>query len=88
MDRMILFYYLVTNVLLFFFMAYDKRAAIRKWRRISEASLFGLAFLGGAGGGLLGMLSFRHKTKKWAFRLLFPFAFLLHFLLILFLSVI
>ena len=37
-----------------------------KWR-IPEKALLLLSFLGGAIGGILGMLLFRHKTKHWYF---------------------
>ena len=54
-------------------MGIDKyRAKHFKWR-IQERTLFLLAALGGALGGCLGMLAFRHKTRKNAFIWLFPF---------------
>lgn len=42
-----------------------------RWR-ISEAALLGTAFCMGGAGALLGMLLFRHKTRKWKFRILVP----------------
>ena len=60
------------SVVLFFVMGIDKsRARRHKWR-ISERTLFLLAALGGAAGGCLGMLAFRHKTKHPAFQWGFP----------------
>ena len=54
-------------------MGIDKyRAKHFKWR-IQERTLFLLAALGGALGGCLGMLAFRHKTRKNTFIWLFPF---------------
>ena len=45
----------------------DKRAAVRgKWR-IPERVLLGTSLCGGALGGILGMIVFRHKTRKAAF---------------------
>lgn len=45
----------------------DKRKAKRgKWR-IPEKVLLLLSFFGGAVGGLLGMVLFRHKTRHWYF---------------------
>lgn len=45
----------------------DKRAAVRgKWR-IPERVLLGTSLCGGALGGILGMIVFRHKTQKAAF---------------------
>ena len=46
----------------------DKRRAKRKGaRRIRERTLFLSALLGGSPGALLGMWTFRHKTKHWYF---------------------
>lgn len=45
----------------------DKRRAVKgKWR-VPEKVLLSLSFFGGAIGGVLGMIIFRHKTKKAAF---------------------
>ena len=45
----------------------DKWKARRGRWRIPEKVLLLLSFFGGAGGGLLGMLLFRHKTRHWYF---------------------
>ncbi len=42
------------------------RAQTRRWR-VPESVLLLLGFLGGAAGALLGMLIFRHKTRRWYF---------------------
>ncbi len=64
----ILFLYLVLlNLLGFILMGVDKRRAIRHAWRIPEAHLFGCAILGGSLGSILGMYTFRHKTKHWYF---------------------
>ena len=69
----IIFIYLAAvNLALLVTMGADKYAAVRKRRRVSEAALFSLAVLGGSAGGLLGMLLFRHKTRKAAFAVGFP----------------
>lgn len=52
--------------------AFDKRAARRGARRVSERTLWVLALPGGAAGVLLAMLALRHKTKKARFMLLMP----------------
>ena len=39
----------------------------RPWRRVPEKTLFLIAALGGSVGVLLGMYSFRHKTKHRSF---------------------
>ena len=65
--------YLFLNVVSFALYALDKRRARRgKWR-ISERTLLFAAFFFGGVGALCGMLCFRHKTKKWKFRLAVPF---------------
>ena len=58
---------LLWSVILFVTMGADKRRARRAAFRVPEKTLFLLALLGGAPGGLLGMELFRHKTKHWTF---------------------
>ena len=60
-------YWIVINLIGFAIMGIDKKRAIRGAWRISEASLFLTALLGGALGCTLGMKHFRHKTKHWYF---------------------
>jgi uncharacterized membrane protein YsdA (DUF1294 family) len=62
----------VMSFILFLRMADDKARAKSGQRRIPEATLSLLAFLGGALGGALGMRLFRHKTRHWYFALGFP----------------
>ncbi len=61
-------YLLVINLIGYIIMGVDKKRAIRGAWRISEASLFAVALLGGALGCILGMNHFRHKTKHWYFK--------------------
>lgn len=63
---------IVVSLWLFAAMGIDKARAVKGARRIPEARLFFLAFLGGAAGGWLGMYTFRHKTKHWYFAAGFP----------------
>ena len=65
-------YLLLVNLAAFLVMGLDKRRAKRDKWRISEKALFLPAVLGGALGGVLGMRTFRHKTKHWYFRFGFP----------------
>jgi len=68
----IIIYLLVVNLIAFFAMFIDKkRAKWGKWR-IKESTLFGLVLLGGGIGGIAGMYTFRHKTKKPRFVIGFP----------------
>ena len=61
-------YLVLINAVGFVLMGVDKKRAIRGAWRISEATLFLTAFLGGALGCTLGMRHFRHKTKHWYFK--------------------
>jgi uncharacterized membrane protein YsdA (DUF1294 family) len=78
-------YLFIVNVVLFLLMGVDKINAIRNRQRIPEAVLILLAALGGAMGGTLGMVSFRHKTKHRKFTILFPLFLLLYAALVVFL---
>lgn len=51
----------------FFLFGIDKWFAKRNIRRISEENLLGFSFIGGALGGLMGMIVFNHKTAKFSF---------------------
>ena len=63
-----LIYLIGINLAGFIIMGVDKKRAIRGAWRISEASLFFTAILGGSLGCILGMQHFRHKTKHWYFK--------------------
>jgi len=65
-------YLVIINLIAFSAMYIDKRKAEQGSRRIKEMTLFTLVFLGGGIGGIAGMYTFRHKTKKPAFILGFP----------------
>ena len=62
----------------------DKRRAIRHRWRIPEATLLLIAAFGGGIGAFLGMILFRHKTRKWKFRLLVPLFMILQLALFIF----
>ena len=78
-------YVFVINMTGFALMGIDKKRAVRGAWRISEASLFLTAFLGGALGCTLGMRRFRHKTKHWYFKYGMPAIFAAQAFLALFL---
>ena len=63
----VILYLVIINVVGYVIMGVDKKRAIRGAWRISEASLFFTALLGGSLGCILGMQHFRHKTKHWYF---------------------
>ena len=59
------------NLITFFYFGYDKHQAIHRKSRIPEIFLHGLTLVGGSGGALLGQLTFRHKTRKRTFQIVF-----------------
>lgn len=77
-------YLLVVNIAGFAMMGIDKKRAIRGAFRISEASLFFTALIGGSLGCIMGMEHFRHKTKHWYFKYGMPVIFLLQILILLY----
>ncbi len=61
-------YIFVINIIAFIMMGIDKlKAKIGAWR-ISERTLFAMAFMGGSVGILGGMHVFRHKTRHAKFK--------------------
>ena len=82
MQATILFFvfygWLLVNIVTFLVYGFDKLMAIYgKWR-VSEATVFVLAIIGGSVGVLMGMELFRHKTQKRSFRIVVPLVALLH----------
>lgn len=68
----IIIYLIVINLIAFLAMWIDKKRAIKQEWRISENALFVLVLLGGGIGGIAGMYTFHHKTKKLKFKIGFP----------------
>lgn len=68
----LLIYLVIINALAFILMHADKYKAKKNLWRIPEATLLGIAFLGGSLGCLIGMYSVRHKTKHLKFTLGVP----------------
>lgn len=69
---MFTWYFFIVNILLFILMGIDKkRAILNKWR-VSEKNLILISLLGGSIGGLIGMYTFRHKTKHLKFTIGLP----------------
>ena len=67
-----LVYLLIINAAGFLLMLIDKVKAKKNLWRIPEATLFLVAVLGGCLGSLLGMYTFRHKTRHFQFILGIP----------------
>ncbi|WP_413927014.1 DUF1294 domain-containing protein [Clostridioides sp. ZZV15-6383] len=53
-----------------------------QYRRIKEATLISIAVVGGSIGSIIGMYSFRHKTKHIKFTFGIPFIIFLQLLLV------
>ncbi len=72
MLKYFIIYLIIINIIAFLAMYIDKkRAKMGKWR-IKEHTLFILALIGGSVGAIIGMYTFRHKTKKARFFVGFP----------------
>ena len=81
----ILFYYLVlVNIIAFITIYIDKKKAIKHKWRIKESTLFLLSIIGGSLGTLLGMYTFRHKTKHLKFTLGIPLIIIIQILIFIF----
>ena len=65
--NVLLVYLLIINAAGFILMLVDKVKAKKNLWRIPEATLFLVAAIGGSVGSLLGMNTFRHKTKHIKF---------------------
>lgn len=72
MIKYIFIYLIMINFVAFALMGIDKRRAIRHAWRIPEKTLFISALLGGSIGAILGMKTFRHKTKHLSFQIGMP----------------
>lgn len=65
-------YLLIVNVAAFLLMLVDKGRAKKNLWRVPEKTLMGIAIIGGSVGALLGMYTFRHKTKHPKFTIGIP----------------
>ena len=84
MGMMLIYYLLAVNVLTFIVYGVAKWKARRGRWRVPEATLMGLAALGGSVGAWLAMQLFRHKTQKKKFRYGVPALFVLQVAAVLF----
>lgn len=72
LGYLILAYFAIITIVAFALMGIDKQKAKKGAFRISEASLFITALLGGSIGSIAGMLLFHHKTQHWYFQAFMP----------------
>ena len=70
--KILLVYLLIVNAIGFILMLTDKIKAKKNLWRIPEVTLFLVAAIGGSIGSILGMYTFRHKTKHVSFLLGMP----------------
>ena len=68
MVNVLLYYLIVINIVTFFVYGIDKWKAKRSKWRIPEATLLGLAIIGGSIGAWLGMKVWHHKTQHKKFK--------------------
>ena len=78
----LLYAILFINIAAFLVYGLDKLKAVNGWWRIPEWMLLGLAAVGGAVGAYLGMLLFRHKTRKPLFRYGIPLILIVQMVLV------
>ncbi|MBQ7076547.1 MAG: DUF1294 domain-containing protein [Lachnospiraceae bacterium] len=72
MDRLLIVYLVIINIIAFALYGIDKFKAMKNAWRIPEATLIGIAAIGGGLGAYIGMQIFRHKTRKPLFTILVP----------------
>lgn len=86
MKISLIYYLIFINIISFLIMFIDKKKAIKRKWRIKENTLFLLSFVGGSLGVLLGIYSFRHKTKHIKFTLGIPLILIVQVLLFFFIK--
>jgi uncharacterized membrane protein YsdA (DUF1294 family) len=84
MENLLFYYIVLINIIAFITIYIDKRKAIKHKWRIKESTLFLLSIIGGSLGTLLGMYTFRHKTKHTKFTVGIPLILILQILIFLF----
>lgn len=82
---LLLGYFIMMNLIGFAMMGIDKYRAKKRSFRIPEAAFFTVAAIGGSIGSIIGMYTFRHKTRHWYFVYGMPFILLLQIVLFIFL---
>lgn len=80
--KYLFFYLIIINAVGWLIMLIDKQKAKRNAWRIPEATLMGIAAIGGSLGSLIGMYQFRHKTKHRKFTVGIPLLLIVHIVLL------
>ena len=81
MQQVLIIHLIAVNLISFYLMSKDKKAAIRHQWRVPEKLLFFVTFIGGSLGGLVGMIHYHHKNRKWYFLFGYSIIFVIHILL-------
>ena len=84
-QKIIIIYLTSINVVTFFAYGIDKWKAKRSKWRISEATLLGMAVIGGSIGAWLGMRVWHHKTMHKKFQLGIPLILIIQLAIVLWL---
>jgi len=84
MEYYVLYYIVIINIIGFWSMWEDKKRAINRKYRLPEKTLFTIALMGGSIGSIVGMYSFRHKTKHLSFKIGMPMLLVLQILILLY----
>ena len=82
MEELLILYLIAVNAAAFALMHADKQRAIKKQWRIPEATLMGVAAIGGSLGALAGMYTFRPKTRHLKFTIGVPVLLMVHIYLL------
>lgn len=85
-EQIVAGYLILINVVAFIVYGLDKKKAKDKAWRISEATLIGLAVVGGSFGALAGMRIWKHKTRHKKFKYTVPLLFFIHTALLFYFS--
>lgn len=85
-GALIILYLLTINIWVFILCGADKYRAKRNMWRVKEKTFFILSILGASPFMLLGMYTFRHKTKHFNFVVCIPMILVLQIVLIIFLE--
>ena len=72
MIKLLIYYFVVINLISFIVYALDKHKTQKQKWRISERNLLMLSFLGGSPAAFLAMRLFKHKIRKNRFRIGIP----------------
>lgn len=83
-NEIFIIYILLINIIAFTMYGIDKRKAKRHVWRTPEATLIGVAAIGGSIGALCGMQFFHHKTKHLKFRISLPLILIAHVVILYF----